>query len=81
MACGRSAGTVDLALVPALTPNGRPAETGAVMTTALDDVPKKMNKGAEALRRRPAMPGTGPVAHGLDVPGARLYYQRQGSGR
>ena len=52
MACGRPAGTVDLALVPALTPNGRPAWTGAVMTTALDDVPKKIKNGAEALRRR-----------------------------
>ncbi len=48
MACDRPAGTVDLALVPALTPNGWPAGTGAVMTAALDDVPKKIKKGAEA---------------------------------
>ena len=28
----------------------------------------------------PVMPGVGPTAHTLDVPGARLYYERRGSG-
>src|SRR6266566_2616787 len=32
------------------------------------------------MEGRPVMPGSDPVAHTLDVPGARLYYERHGTG-
>src|SRR5215470_8311010 len=40
----------------------------------------RWRRGLVTQEGRPAMPDSDPSAHALDVPGARLYYERRGSG-